>query len=373
MENFIYHLPVKIVFGNGVSKNISEITKVLGSKCFVIADPFYKNDSDFISFYEANKNLFCGLWTGVIANPTIQSVRDAVYAIKKSLPDFVLAVGGGSAIDTAKAACLSAKNDTDINDYHTGKVQVSKDSIPLAAIPTTAGTGSEVTSISVLSNKQTGFKGPVSGDSMLPRIALVDPVWAMTMPPNVTASTGLDALSHAMEAYWSRGSFAVCDIYAEKAVTLIMKNLLKAYQQGINLEARSNMSLASLLAGMAFGQPKNAAVHACSFPLTGKYGLPHGTACAFTLDHFLLHNAKALPDKLNYLADQAGFSSVDQFSQAIHDLKVKMDIPVTLKQAGISEKDIDWLVKASFHPLMNNNPAKVTEENLKEIYNSMKE
>lgn len=373
MTRFVYDLPVRIVFGTGAGTNIAEETAHLGKRCFVIADAFFQNDSTFLDYYEAGKSLFCGRWTGVVPNPTIQSVREAAAAVAEAQADFVLAIGGGSALDTAKAACLSAKTGVDIDRYHTGSVPMGSESLPMAALPTTAGTGSEVTPFSVLSNHETGFKGPIAGRALLPRLALVDPAWTLTAPPAVTAAAGMDALSHALEAYWSKGAFPICDAYAEKAVVLVMSNLARAYRDGSDLDARSNMALAALLAGMAFGHPKNAAVHACSFPLTGKYGLPHGTACAFTLDLFLKCNAQAMPEKLTYLSTLAGYRSVEEFAAAIHDLKAAMGMPTTLREAGIDVEALDELVEASFHPLMNNNPMTVSKEALTSLYRSISE
>jgi alcohol dehydrogenase len=371
MDAFVYDLPVRILFGCGITAAIRESTSHLGQRGFVIADGFCRYNPTFTACCEAMGDMACGVWTDVVPNPTIESVRSAVDAIKAADPDFVIAIGGGSAIDTAKAACLSASTGVDIVPYHTGRIPVGSMALPLVAIPTTAGTGSEVTPVAVLSNTATGFKGPLNGPPLLPKLAIIDPTWTLSVPPAVTAATGMDALSHALEAYWSKGAFGICDAYAEKAVTLIMRNLLPAYRNGNDREARGNMALAAAMAGMAFGQPKNAAVHACSFPLTSQYGMSHGTACAFTLDLFLRYNAVALPEKLAHLARVAGYESVDALAEAIRDLKCQMCMPITLKDAGVSPEELPGLVDASFHPLMNNNPVPVTAETLHRLYRSI--
>ena len=202
----------------------------------------------------------------------------------------------------------------------------------------------------------------------IPSQAVVDPELTHSLPLAVTVATGLDALSHAVEAYWSRGHQPVCDLLAIEAARLIAANLRRAAEHPDDAEARSAMSLAATLAGAAFQLPKNAMVHACSFPLSSRYHLTHGAACAFTLEEAIRFNAPAMGDRMPRFLQGIGLASVDDLTDCVGELKRLGGLPCTLREAGIPASDISFLVGESFHPLMRNNPRTVTESDLTEMY-----
>jgi len=371
LVNFNYYLPVDISFGRGIRNNIHNFVDKFGKKAFLIADPAISQCSIYRDFVDNLGPTLVGIWNNVQPNPELNSVQTVADKIENSNVEFVIAVGGGSTIDAAKAAALAAKTSIPIEAYHSNREKVGNESLPLIAIPTTSGTGSEVTPVSVLTDIERGVKAPIVGEALLPRKAIIDPEWTLTMPPVITAATGMDALSHALEAYWSTGSVPICDALAEKATVLILRNLHKAYTDGEDVDAREKMSLGSLLAGMAFSLPKTAAVHACSYPLTQRFGLSHGVACAFTLDSFIRFNAQIMPDKLNHLAKFSDLKDAIHLADKVSELKSLTGLPQTLKQAGIKTEDIDVLVAESFHPNINNNPRKVTPNDLKQIYQEL--
>lgn len=364
---------MQIRFGYGARDTLSEMAGKLGRKGFLVVDPAVSAAPCFQDYLGARAALFAGTFKSVEPNPNIQCAGRIAEQIRATGADFVVAIGGGSTIDAAKAAALAAGNGAPIADYVTGRCAVGEKALPLIAMPTTAGTGSEVTPVAVLTDADRDAKTPIAGPGLLPRVAIVDPEWTFSAPPAVTAATGMDALSHALEAYWAIHAQPLCDALAEKAAWLIMSSLEQAYANGLDRDARENVSLGSLLAGLAFAAPKTAAVHACSFPLTQRFGLPHGAACALTLDAFLEYNARALPEKLGHLARQLGFKDVWRLADRIRRMKKGMKMPTTLAEASIREEDIPQLVAESFHPNMKNNPREVTSADLTAIYLSLQE
>lgn len=370
--NFKYHLPVEIVFGFGESLKLRENLPGLSGRCFIIADRFITNTPYFKETKSHIAELIAGQWDKVEPNPSTDSVNEAADAGRLLEPDIIIAVGGGSCMDTAKAVSLSIAGGRRIEDYHSGGVEYPRSVLPIIAIPTTAGTGSEVTPISVLKDKSKNKKAPIAAPCLYPSVAIVDPEWTMTMPAELTAATGLDALSHAIEGFWSKGAFPVCDCYALRAARLIFNSLEKAIIDGSDSEARESMALASILAGMAFGQPKNAAVHACSFPLSTHFQMSHGVACAFTLDYFVRLNSEAIKERLTEMATYCGFDDIGNMADKIAELKKIGGLPRTFSEAGFNDIEIDKLVAESFHPLINNNPREITEKDLYKMYESLK-
>jgi alcohol dehydrogenase len=238
-------------------------------------------------------------------------------------------------------------------------------------MPTTAGTGSEVTPIAVLDDPEIGVKAPLVHDSLFASMALVDPELTVTMPRYVTACTGLDALAHAVEGYWSKNHQPICDLMALEAVRLIVRHLPIVLEDGADLDARTGMSQAALLGGLAFHLPKNAAVHACSYPLCTIYHLPHGAGCALTLDHFMKFNAEVMGERGNRLARAAGVEDMAALSGVVADLKRQAGLPTTLSEIGVTAESLDELVQGSFVPMMKNNPRDVTASDLRSLYEEM--
>ncbi len=309
------------------------------------------------------------LFSEVEPNPTVINVDALAVLLRDSAADVVVAIGGGSVLDCAKAAaCLAVSEQNSIRAFHSGGAVLGPDSLPVVALPTTAGTGSEVTPFAVLDDREKGVKGPLAGPALYPRHALVDPALTYTLPLYVTACTGLDALSHAIEGYWSKNHQPICDLLAKEAARLIFTHFEAVCVEPETAAAREGLSYAALLAGMAFQLPKNAMVHACSYPLSTRFHMPHGAACAFTLEYAVRLNAPHMDGRLEDFALYCGFDSVEAMTRRIGVFKRMGGLPCTLAEAHIPESAIPELIDESFHPLINNNPKPVSREDLEAMY-----
>ena len=277
-----------------------------------------------------------------------------------------------SSMDCAKAAASIALTDDSIRKYHGTGVAMPQEHLPLIAVPTTAGTGSEVTCVSVLTDHANGKKSPIVSDGFFPSYAIIDPELTYTMPPKVTAGTGIDVLSHALEGFWSKGHQPICDACALHAAELVFQYLYKAYLDPADEEAREKMCEASLIAGLAFTLPKTTSSHACSFPLTNIHHIPHGEACGMTLDYFARINAKGADGaRIDEFARKLGFKDTEEMADAIHELKAKMGLRNDLKDLHLTEEQISELVRISRHPNLYNNPVEITDEMLSEMYHKL--
>ncbi len=369
-QQWLFCLPTAIVFGDGVSADLAERVRRWGNRPVVVTDCFLAD----LPFMQSLWHQFdvSRRFSDVEPNPTVATVDRLAALLRESAADVVVAIGGGSSLDCAKAACfLAASGETSIRPYHSGGRSLGETRLPLVAVPTTAGTGSEVTPFAVLDDRERGVKGPIAGPALYPTLAVVDPRLTHTMPVAVTAATGLDALSHALEAYWSRNHQPLCDLMAGEAARLIFLWFEKVCREPGHAEGRRAMAYAATLAGAAFQLPKNAMVHACSFPLSSRYHLPHGSACAFTLEFAIRFNAPAMDGRLEELAARCGFADLEALIARVREFKRMGGLPCTLTEAGIDPDDVEGLIRESFHPLMRNNPVEVTEADLRRMYASL--
>lgn len=362
-----YRQPTEIRFGCGERRFLAQAATAYGPRALLVTDRGLR-DAPMVQEALSLLGPQACLFADVEPNPTVIAVDALAARLREHHSDVVVALGGGSSMDCAKAAASVACQGGSARDYHTGGKALDSRHLPLIAIPTTAGTGSEVSPVSVLDDPEKGIKSPFVHDNFYPNLAIVDPELTVTMPRRVTAATGLDALSHAIEGYWSKGHQPICDLMGLKAVSLVFQYLPQVLEDGHNLSAREGMSLAALLGGLTFQLPKNAAVHACSYPLSRRYHLPHGEACALTLDHFVRFNAPVMGERGKALAQAAGVADMEALADAIAALKRLAGVPITLADAGIPAQDVEEIVRESFHPAIRNNPREVTEADLREIY-----
>jgi len=362
-----FKLPTAVTFGSGGVQQLPQIVAVRGARPLLVADRDLVKLAPFARVQEVLPGV--PVFSDVTPDPTVASVDALAARLRAERHDVVVAVGGGSAMDCAKAAaCLAAGNLPSIRAVHSEGVPLGSARLPLVAVPTTAGTGSEVTPFAVLSDTEKQVKGPIAGDALYPVHAVVDPELTHSLPLKVTVVTGLDALCHAIEGYWSRNHQPICDVMAIEAARLICANLKRVAQQPSDAEARSAMSYAATLAGAAFQLPKNAMVHACSFPLSARYHMAHGTACAFTLEEAIRFNAPVMGERMTAFLRGAGLGNADELIALVRELKKLGGLPCTLRDAGIKTADIPNLAKESFHPLMRNNPRTMTEADLVAMY-----
>lgn len=371
--NWGYEQPVKIRFGNCAIKEIKSIAKENNYKNgLIVSTNFFVKNNFADKMLKDSEGSIVSIFSGIEPNPTVKNVDDCSNFIKENNIEFIIALGGGSALDCAKAAATIALTEDSIKKYHGTNIKLPKKHLPLIAIPTTAGTGSEVTCVSVLTDSDLKKKAPIVSDGFYPDYAIVDPTLTYSMTPYITACTGIDVLSHAIEGYWSKNHQPICDALAIYASELVFKYLYKAYCEPEDTIAREKMAEASLIAGMAFSIPKTTASHACSFPLTNIYHIPHGEACGLTLDYFARINKDVEDGRLQEFSKKLGFKNVDEMADEILNLKKKMNLKCDLKDFNLMDTDIEELVKISRHPNLYNNPVEIEDKMLYEMYNSFK-
>lgn len=372
-----FNLPVTLIFGNGKRKNIkSYIEQIGGTKGVLVCSRSFAKNGLADAFVKMSGGLIKAVFSDVRPNPTTQNVDDCVTLMRETGADFSVALGGGSPMDCCKAASAIAKGNDVIRSYHTGGKPVnSGEAIPMIAITTTSGTASEVTNISVLTDVELNLKNPMNDPAMYPKIAVIDPELTLTVPPQITASTGLDVLAHAVESYWATIHQPVCTACSVYSARLVFEWLEKAYNNPGDLLAREKMAEASIVAGVAFSHPRTTGSHACSFPLTNIYGVPHGEACAFTLDYFIKFNADNADSdgRITALAKDCGFNTPYEMADEITAMKKRMGMVTTLAEIGCTtDEQIEELTQKSMSMLMTRNPVTLTEENIREMYQSLK-
>ncbi|MBR2801699.1 MAG: iron-containing alcohol dehydrogenase [Erysipelotrichaceae bacterium] len=370
--NWNYAQPVPILFGNGRIKELGEeVRKLNKKKGLLITSHSFVTRGIALEILKESEGLLAAVYGEISPNPDITECQTCVDLLKEINCDFVVALGGGSVLDCAKAAAAIAASDLPVSAYLEGE-PVPSEALSLIAVPTTAGTGSEVTSVAVLSDHARGLKKPLAGNALYPSLAIVDPELTVTMPPFTTACTGMDAFCHSLEAYWSIHHQPICDALAVYALKLILQNIRIAYREPENREAREKMAEASLIAGLAFTIPKTTAPHACSYPLTSMFDIAHGEACALTIDWFLRLNAKEDKEgRLQRLAEELGFTDCKVFAEEIVSLKKDLGLRRDLKDLGIDEETFERLVQGSTSSNLFNNPVTVTEEHLRQLYRSL--
>jgi len=345
VQNFNYYMPVKIFFGEGRLEELGTLTKGLGEKASFVKVVLYDE---------------------VTPNPTVEVVNEGAKIAVKEGCDVIIGLGGGSALDSAKGIAVVASHGGSAWDY-IGEGKVTEKTLPIVAIPTTAGTGSETTLVSVLTNKKNLRKDAISSPYIFPRVAIVDPDLMKSMPSELTADTGFDALAHAVEAYLSINANPFSDILAMKSISLINDSLVEATKNGEDLEARGNMALASSLAGMAIAQAGVVAGHGFGMSIGGILDAPHGRTVGILLPSVISYNLSEVPERISQLAScfnlpATGDSMNDAWRviEAIKKMMKEMNFPTRLRDIGVGRKDIPKIVEDCMdRPDIANNPKKI--------------
>jgi alcohol dehydrogenase class IV len=375
----------RLITGQQASSRLSEEILRLGMRCpMVVTDPgvlgsgTLKPITDQLDVLKANGQLtHYRIFSEVSAEPEVHIVEDCMSVYLEAQCDGLIALGGGSAMDIAKCVAVYATHDGDLESLF-GEDKARVRGAPLIAMPTTAGTGSEVTNIGILSDTEARMKKGIVNDYLLPDVAIVAPELTVSCPRHVTAASGVDALVHAIEAYLSNFATPITDALAIKAMRLIIKALPKAYANPGNLEAREAMATGSLLAGMAFGNAGVGAVHALAYPLGGRYHLPHGVTNALLLPHVMRWNALACVERFRDIAEALDTThhalkdeaAAELVVERLHQLCRDVDIPSGLRHFDISEKDIPSLAAdaVKVERLLRNNPRQLTQHDIECIY-----
>lgn len=369
----------KLIMANGAIKELPRVVKELGAeRVLIITDYGISKTGFYFNIKEAmaRAGLEFDCYEEVEPDPGFENVGKCTEAVSRGY-DLLIGIGGGSSLDTTKVASVLHTNKCRLEEI-IGIGNIKKAGINTVLIPTTSGTGSEVTPIAVLSDKKSSLKKGVVSDKLYAKVALVDPELTMSLPPGITAYTGMDALAHAVESYTNIHAQPFVDTFALEAIRLIGANLALAVKNGANLTSRYNMSLASLYGGMCLGPVNTAAAHALAYPLGGTFNIPHGIATSLLLPHVMAFNLSSNPEKFARIAVA--------FDEANRDLPVQQAAEnavafvaklcketgniTRLRDLNISEEAIPEMAKAAMQVtrLLNNNPRPVTERDAAQIY-----
>jgi alcohol dehydrogenase len=353
---FTFSIPTNIVFGPGVLGDIAVHAKSLGfRRPLIVTDKIVSRTDGLQQALArlAGAGVPAALWDDIAAEPTDAVIARAVTHYRAERCDGLIGVGGGSAMDTAKAVgVLALSGDDDPTPYQRFGTKTPSGCVPVIAVPTTAGTGAEVTSVSVFTSARTGHKLPIRHPSLLPRIALVDPLLTMSLPAKVTMSTGIDALSHATECFTLVREHPFSDTLALRAIELIVQSLPRAVKNGQDREARSSMALAATMAGTAF-EIGGLQFHSYAQALGAKYHAPHGVTCGIALRAGLLHILPTATAKLARMAPAFGIESrglteaqaAEKAVAAATTFITEMGIPTVGEATPATRADIPMLLQ----------------------------
>ena len=377
MMNFEFSTAKRILFGLGVSDDIAPAINEMGNKAFMVTG---SNISRALPFIKRIEGLGVKVITfSVSGEPTIETILAAVQAAKENKCDVVIGIGGGSVIDTGKAIAALLTNSGDLEDYleviGKGK-QIQNASAPYIAVPTTSGTGAEVTQNAVIGSLKHNVKVSMRSPLMLPSLSVVDPLLTLSVPKVITATTGLDSLTQLIEPFVSHKSNPLTDGLCREGMMRAARSLKKAYQHGDNAEAREDMSLASLFGGMALANAKLGAVHGFAGPIGGMFSAPHGAICAKLLPPVIETNVQALKERSPASPTLAKFDEVARILTNSSDVKAsdaviwiqelcdELNLPA-LSEFGVTESDISAIVSQSKNASsMKGNPIDLTEDEL---------
>lgn len=377
-----FRLPAQITFGAGAAETVgAEAKRLGGSHAFVVSDPALQavGITDQIRGWLSAQGVASTLFIGVEPEPSVQSGNRCAQAARESGCDLVVGVGGGSALDTAKATAVLLKHPGSVEDY-LGAGLVKERGVPSILIPTTSGTGSEVTPNSLFYVPSARDKKAIVSPHTLPDVAIVDPTLTLSVPPAVTAATGMDALCHAIESYTSVIASPLTDPYALEAIRLIGASLRTAVGNGTDLAAREDMARASMYAGIAIANAGTNAVHALAYPLQGQFRITHGIANSMLLPYVLEFNAlsnltrfaavaEALGEPLAGLSPRAAAA---RSIEACRILSMDVGIPQHMGEVGIRAENLDSLVEGAMLQtrLLTNNPRRIRPEDARAIFSA---
>ena len=374
MSEWHYHNPVEIHFGPGI---IGNLPNFVSGKTVLVTTPGTTKRGISRKISKLLGASLVALFDKVEPNPTFETIKAAYRELKQVECDLIIAVGGGSAIDTAKAiVAIGASGSEDWIDDHLKRGTPFPEpfnSKPVIAIPTTAGTGSEVTMWATVWDIEEKKKYSLSHPKLYPKIALLDPELTLTLPEKETIYSGLDALSHAMEAIWNKNHNPISDTFALKAISLVYDYLPELRSNLINSVLRTHILRASLFAGLAFSNTKTALAHSISYPLTAHFGLPHGLACALPLPHLLRFNALKASERVEIMAEAFRSDTTDEsMTSELTKLFEKTGVSLSLSDYGIDKTQVEVIANSAFTlGRADNNIAEVNESDLFNIINQL--
>ncbi len=370
---FQYYLPVNLLFGCKKADLLGTEVKKYGTRALLVTGKGSTKKTGLLDrsiqrLEEAGVKAF--VFDKVTPNPLSDTVYDGVAQVKEKECDVIVALGGGSIIDCAKAIAFAACNEGDIFDYIYGKKQGDK-ALPLVAVPTTCGTGSEGNCFAVLTNPETKDKKSLRNIVSVPKVSIVDPELMTTMPDHVAASVMFDALCHNMEAYLVKTTQPLVEMQALYAMNLLGKNMVKAYKNHEDMDAWSAVTLASTLGGMCINMAGVGAPHGMEHPASGLKNIMHGRGLAALAPVIYRESIDDAPEKFAEISKILGGTSAGDFVENLDYLLESLDLKTTLSKEGIEEKDTEWMTENCLKvsvPAMNAHPKHFSREEIKELY-----
>lgn len=375
MEHFgTIRPPREVIYGPGQRRALGRIARGLGRRALVVTDARLAAEADFQAMVQdlADHGLVVRVESGTLPDVPVDSALAATTAARDFAADLVIGIGGGSALDMAKCMALLLSHGGRPQDYY-GELKVPGPILPLIALPTTAGTGSEVTPVAVLSDAERSLKVGISSPHLIPTAAICDPELTLSCPPGLTAIAGADALTHAIEAFTATrrpvtphltqervfiGKNAISDTFALEAIRLLWRGLERACTDGADIGARAQVMQGASLAGLAFGVAGTAAAHAIQYPVGALTHTAHGQGVACLMPWVMEWNRPAIGPELAQMAEAMGLDGPDAVIPAIAALFARIGIPPTLAALGLAEDRIDWVAEQScgIERLIQNNP-----------------
>lgn len=377
-----FRMPKSVLYGRNSLEKLGEQSKKLGKRAFIVTDTIMEK----LGYVEKciqqlnKKSITVSTYNKVDAEPTNIHVLEALSLCKEEKCDFIIGIGGGSCIDAAKAVAVLYTNGGEVEDYVQKDIEIENNPLPLIAIPTTSGTGSEVTSVAVITNKKTDVKMMMKHPSFIPKVAIIDPVLTSSLPTQITAAARIDALCHAIEAYISKVSQPLTDVLALSAIESIMKYLRIAYEDGRNMEAREAMMIASLQAGIAFSNASVTLVHGMSRPVGALFHVPHGISNAILLPTVLEFTKTSAMKRLAKIGRSLNKDLYSNSDEEVADYtlgeikKLCFDLRIpNLKEYGIDEIEFENAISKMASDAIEsgspaNNPRVPSYDEIKELY-----
>ena len=382
IKKFTFLCKPEVIYGEGAIKNLPDVIKSLGGKRLLLV--LDKNLSkagtpELIYQILKEKSIDFVIFDDIEGEPSTETGDECAGLGKKEGCDIVCGIGGGSTLDTAKAAAVIITNGGSVREYQ-GLDKVPGPGLPKIMVPTTAGTGSEVTFTAVFIRKDEKKKGGINSKYLYPEVAILDPLLTLSVPPSITASTGLDALCHAIESFISKKANFLTEAVSLSAIKLIWENLPSVYENVSDVKKRAGMLYGSFLAGVGLANAGVTAVHSISYPLGGVFGVPHGVGNGLLLPYVLEFDLPEVAEKLNRICEYVGgntlkgnneLESAIRFIEETKKLLKRFNIP-RLKELGISKDVFPALAEDAMKVAVpiENNPKPITAEDIIKIYNA---
>lgn len=385
MNPYLLQTAGKIVSGRHTLEQLADHLPSLGAvkSAWIVSQPSMKRQGSLDQVIRQLEK--CGIsaeWSlDIKPEPTADNIEEVYRSMKESRADCIIAIGGGSVLDAAKLLSVLATNDMRVRDM-LGIEQIPRAGLPTVLIPTTSGTGSEVTPNAIVTLPDEELKIGVVSRFLFPQIVILDPALTISLPRPITAATGMDAFTHALESFISNKANPFSDMFALESIRKLSGSIVRAYQDGNDLDARENMLIGSMYGGMALSCAGTAAVHAMAYPIGGKFNVPHGVANSMLLPHVMEFNLDAIVGRLAEVSSAIGGDAAkgetarqkaESVLLTIQDWTKELEIPQDLASFGVRMEDVPELAEAASKVtrLMGNNPKEMVVDDIKEIYRKL--